>query len=348
MVNGRRRGRLGMLAVGFGIGAAVASAPGIAGADSPSADLINSLSALDPFAAAVASPTDIDISFDGFTIFDGGGTAVATTTPGDFDFAIAVGAGANATATGGFFDYANAEGTNANAAAGGTAGSNFDSATDIGNNPNLGGSDAGTDGAFAVGTGAGTSSGNTAIEIGNNEDPLGHEGAFAGGQGVGNGNGDEALSFGNLGGYGSGSYAVDGNNDTASVFSTSTTDFEGFASASDGNHNFATAIGGLSGHGISAYAANGNNDIAFALDPNSASGSSADAGYDAIPPGTGNFDLAAVFGDGLHASAVGVNDTYDILPALFGDGTGTFAATAAAELSGLVGGFSSLLSDIGA
>jgi hypothetical protein len=80
-----RIGRLGMLAVGLGIGAAVTSTPGVASAE------------------------DMQISIDGFDLFPTAGNT-ATATSGMGDIAIAIGNGADATATGGIFDSAFADG----------------------------------------------------------------------------------------------------------------------------------------------------------------------------------------------------------------------------------------------
>lgn len=107
-------GRLGGLAIGLAIGAALAATPGTASADP-----------LPPF-----DPNDFAISIDGFTLFQ---TGSATATSGMGDFAIADGANSLAKAVGGFGDFASAEGPHAVAFAGDTAaGSNFDFASVIG------------------------------------------------------------------------------------------------------------------------------------------------------------------------------------------------------------------------
>lgn len=86
-------GRLGLLAVGLGLGAALAATPG-------------------------ARADDMQISIDGIDLFPtAGNTATATSDIGDF--AIAIGNGADANATGGIFDSAFALGTNTVANAGG-------------------------------------------------------------------------------------------------------------------------------------------------------------------------------------------------------------------------------------
>jgi hypothetical protein len=93
--------RLGGLAIGLGIGAALAASPGIAS----------------------AAP-DIDISFDGIDLFHTPGHT-AEASSGMNDFAIAIGPGSVANATSGQFDTAFADGSNSTALA---SFGNFDSA----------------------------------------------------------------------------------------------------------------------------------------------------------------------------------------------------------------------------
>src|ERR1700722_17337889 len=95
MVNSRGVARLGMLAVGLGIGAAVASTPGVARAD------------------------DFQISIDGMDLFSTVGNT-ATAFSGSGDIAIAFGDGASASAVGGTGDFALAAGSDAEAGAGGS------------------------------------------------------------------------------------------------------------------------------------------------------------------------------------------------------------------------------------
>jgi hypothetical protein len=139
-------GRLGMLAVGLGIGAAVAATSGIAAADSTVVDP----AAIDPSAliadpAPAASGLDVAISIDGSTLFQEG---TATAYSGTDDIAIAYGSDAIATAGAGTGDYAFADGTDAQAYSGV---GNEDSATAIGAD------------SFAV---AGTGNGDTALADG--------------------------------------------------------------------------------------------------------------------------------------------------------------------------------------
>lgn len=125
-----RIGRLSVLTIGLGIGAAVATAPGIA-----SADVFPP-----PF-----DPNNFAISIDGITLFQVG-TAHATSGLGDF--AIADGAGSDAGAFGGFFDFARADGVDSIAIAGqgdpGETGS-FDSASAVGTDSRA---EAGMNGSF--------------------------------------------------------------------------------------------------------------------------------------------------------------------------------------------------------
>jgi trimeric autotransporter adhesin len=105
MMNARSSARLATLAIGLGIGAAVASTPGIAAADA----------------------LDFQISIDGYDLLPLEGNG-ATATSSFGDIAIAFGAGSYASATGGVGDFAEAIGTHSNASAGALAGSNFDTA----------------------------------------------------------------------------------------------------------------------------------------------------------------------------------------------------------------------------
>jgi hypothetical protein len=111
MQHTNRIGRLGVLAVGLGIGAAIAST-GTAAAD------------------------DFQISIDGMDLFPTMGNT-ATATSGFGDMAIAFGAGSDAVAEGGFGDFASADSAGATALAGsgisGATGNDFDFASATGN-----------------------------------------------------------------------------------------------------------------------------------------------------------------------------------------------------------------------
>ena len=97
MTHATRIDRLVGLAVGLGIGAALAATPGIASAD------------------------DFQISIDGMDLFPTDGNT-ATATSGMGDIAIAFGVGSDASASGGVGDYAFADGAGTDAGAGSSAG----------------------------------------------------------------------------------------------------------------------------------------------------------------------------------------------------------------------------------
>jgi hypothetical protein len=124
-------GRLSVLAVGLGIGAAVASTPGVASAD-PSTDaswIDQLLGGVSVPAADPAQALDIQASIFGIDLFPtAGNTATATADSGDI--AIAIGNGAHATAASGIGDFAFADGANSIADAGAGIGGSFDSAFD--------------------------------------------------------------------------------------------------------------------------------------------------------------------------------------------------------------------------
>lgn len=111
MVNARAIGRVGVLVAGLALGAAFASIPGTASADS--SDWLSSvdgvLSGVAVLADTTTSPLDIQISVNGTDLFSTAGNE-ATATSGQGDFAIAIGDGASANATGGTGDYALADG----------------------------------------------------------------------------------------------------------------------------------------------------------------------------------------------------------------------------------------------
>jgi hypothetical protein len=361
MVNARSVARLGILAVGLGIGAAVP----VASADT-STDWLSSIDGLlggaSPADTVTSTPLDFQISIDGHDLFPTAGN-LATATSGTNDIAIAYGDGAHASATGGTGDFSLASGTNALANAGGSAsdtGANNDTAIDIGTN--LDG--VSSDGAFAgnadlIGnTSGGTGSNDTAIDIGDNgslagTSPNGADGAFAGAGGLvgqtGDGNSDTAITVGNLNGWGDGSAAVAGNHDSASGYGNESGTNSG-SFAGDGNYDSASGSGNVTGDGIGALAGYGNNDsasviggtssataggdytgattdlgnndTAYVLDPFGTLGSTANAGWDSVHGLTGNSDLAGILGlDGVTANAIGADNLTDILPALSAEAT---------------------------
>jgi hypothetical protein len=317
-VNVHGLGRLGILAVGLGIGAAVAHSP-VASADS--SDWLSSIDSLfggGALPAPAVSGLNLDISFDGSTIYSSG-SATAFTEVGQYGLAIAYGANSVADAGGGTGDYALADGTDANAEAGGPVGdaNNFDSAVDIGNNT-------GTDDDVTAGEG----SDDSAIQIGNNSGV--DDFSFAG-----DGNGNSATDIGNNSGNGDAVEAEFGNSETADDYGNNTESGVG-SDAENGNHDVAEASGANSGADAGGYTstAPSNYDIAYVSDPSGTAGSFADAGGTAANPG--GDDLAAVLGvDDTYATANGAPALYDIVTAL-GNESGTAAATSGGLLGELL------------
>jgi hypothetical protein len=276
MRQARRIGRLGILAAGVGIGAALAATAGTASAD-PSTDPFSWIGGLDLGDLSVpaqAATLDVQISIDGMDLFPTAGNT-ATATSGVGDIAIAIGNGADATASGGIVDSAFAVGNDAGAYAGGGSGSNFDTAIDIGNN--TGANDA---------TIASFGNDDTAIDIGNNTGDVE-------GPGANFGNDDTAIDIGNFTGYGEGSFAGYGNDNLA---------------ASVGNGSDANA-GGYNESLLS------NDNIAYVLDPTGTDGSYADAGANGSTAG-GYDLAAVLGGDEQGAFATGAQNLYDIMTAL--------------------------------
>jgi hypothetical protein len=345
MVNTRGIARLGMLAVGLGIGAAVAHTP-VASADT-STDWLSSIDSLltGGGLSALSDPSGLNlaISFDGMSLVSDG-SAVAHSGTGDI--AIAYGADSTANAEGGTGDSALADGTNALANAGSLTGTgdNYDSAVDIGNNTRDAATTGAPDGAYAGGgsliggTDSATSSNDTAIDIGNNGVSTdtsfpgdgGNTGAFAGdGQLIGAsgaGNGDTAINLGNDNGFGDGPAAVDGTSDFAGQAGDSTgTNIGSFAGV--GNNDIAAEIGPNSstyaGGSLADTSSTGSSDTAFVLDPTGTDGSNAFAGWDPTQvAAVGSSDLAGVLGiDNVTANATGADDLTTILPALSPEAT---------------------------
>jgi hypothetical protein len=367
MVHARGLGRLGTLAVGLGIGAAMAHSP-VAAADS-STDWLASVDSLLGGLSAPAeasSGLDIQISIDGTDLFSATDNS-ATATSGQGDIAIAIGDGASANANGGSGDFAFADGSGALASAGGLSadtGANDDTAIDIGTNSTGNslpdGAFAGNDDLIGNNTG-GTGSGDTAIDIGNNTaDPSiagpmpdsGHDGAFAGAGGLalanGNGNDNTAIDIGNNAGINEGADAFDGDGNYASESGNTTGDAEE-VEAGNGDDNIAisdtsysaNSSGVVAGDGNGNYgyvdgpensgaeALEGDHDIAYVLDPFGSTASVATSGLG------GNDDLAAaLFADGF-PNATGADSMYDIITAL-GNETGTAASTGGSFLSELL------------
>jgi hypothetical protein len=222
-------GRIGVLGVGLGIGAALASMPGIAAAD-PTPDP-NIYGAVDASVLQDASPaadpsTNIAISVDGVYLLHEGS---ASASSGSGDIAIAVGNDANAQATGGVGDFASAYGTDSTAfagdgnfdlasansvfsATGGIASAgdgNFDVAQEGGLDGVATAHNGSFDSAFAL-TG---NSGTAVAEFGNGDSATNIGDGFASAGGTSDsllGNADIADNFGSL------MQAIAGSSDTAS------------------------------------------------------------------------------------------------------------------------------------
>jgi hypothetical protein len=297
MVNTRGIARLGMLAVGLGIGAAVAHTP-VASADSTT-DPFSWLAGLGDLTAlpAQSSGLDLAISFDGISLFQEG-NATAITVAGQYGFAIADGDDAIATADGGIGDYASASGPDADAEAGdadaGATGNNFDYASATGTDS---GAFAGNDPdvCVTVGITCPDSTGSSFDSASANSGTTSATGVGADASAGYNGSGDSANAVGQETDAFAGLSSTDtpANDDYASVLGNVTTPTEDTADAG----SFFVPFGG-------------SNDTAFVVDPVGTLGSSAGAG-DGF-----NFDLAGVFGDDLNALANTANDLVTILPSL--------------------------------
>lgn len=231
MTRANRVGRIGGLAVGLGIGAAVAAMPAVAAADP-----------LPPF-----DPNDFAISIDGVTLFQVG-TAVAESGMGEW--AIADGAGSRALAYGGFGNFASADGAHSVAVAGSDnyedSGDNFDFASAVGDS--------------SVAKSGFTGSFDSATAIGSiSSAQAGYSGSFDSVNAVG----DNVTSA-----AGSGTVASPANFDFASVSGnlTTATLLPTFAEAEGGSNDFAFVVDPFGSQGSDALAGlPGNFDVAGAL-----------------------------------------------------------------------------------
>lgn len=252
----RRMGRLGMLAVGLGIGVTLAVTPGTASAT-----------------------TDIDISIDGMDVFNGGGTATATSGMGDF--AIAIGPNSDAVADGGFGDVATAFSTGDSGVAA-LAGTEIP--TDTGNN---------FDFASAFGNGAVADAGNHFDEF-----PNATASSFDSASAVGFG-GNSAPATADAGFNGSGDYASAVGDHTEALAGLSDFDPANSDYASVWSNLFAPTTNvtdAVAGEGLGN--GGGSNDLAFTIDPFGTLGSEALAGAH------NNFDLAGALGDALNVNSI--------------------------------------------
>jgi hypothetical protein len=236
--------RVGVLAIGLGVGAAATALPGFAYADpfSPlgATDVANSVdgaasaAGVLPGAASAGlpsfDPNNFAISIDGVSLFHEG---TATANSGLGDIAIADGANSIAGAEGGFGDFASADGAGSNAIAGdvlpGVTGNNFDSAS-------------------AIGAGAAADAG--------------FNGSFDSARAVGN----DVVADAGVGNFG-----VPANFDSASVLGSlaASTANATFAQADGGSNDLAFVIDPVGTLGSTAEAGFGGNfDIAGALGDN--------------------------------------------------------------------------------
>ena len=248
--------RLGLLAVGLGVGAAVASVPAIAAADTSN----DWLSAVDSFLSSAAPAADttpalnLAISMDGVPLFQSGDATAFSGSDGDI--AIANGAGASAYAFG-TDNYASVDGTNSSAVAGGydaamASGSHDDTAFAFGNN----------DLAYAGGDGASNpGTFDYAVIFGDNNT------ALSGGDATGAGSYDGAYVEGND----LGTAQVQGSDYLADILkfygdgSTSTT-----AAAAESGGHLTDLLSGSSG--AAADASNVWTELLSAFDGGSAAG----------------------------------------------------------------------------
>lgn len=359
MRHATRIGRLGMLAAGLGIGAALSSTPGVASADASTDPLswVDQLFSGLSFSAQTLSPTeladidqllrglldptgaDMQISINGMDLFPTADNT-ATATSGMGDIAIAIGDGASATSAGSSFilplgdgigDIVIADGTNSTAEAAVLGGANFDFVFAGANslaNAELG---ANFDIASAVGTGS-----QSEVGVGDSFDIASADGTNSSAS-VGLGNYD--LAFAN--GTDSSATAGVGNGDLATAFGGGDANADGFLATAfaNGVNTDANADGVLnsafaSGTNAEANAVNGIGDLASIINTGSAPDIATAGGIDvnafsnndaaeiigtgstAIAGSGGDWDLAAAFGDMLHAIATGSNFLLDILPSL--------------------------------
>ena len=141
------------------------------------------------------------------------------------------------------------------------------------------------DGAYASAEG-----GNGDFALADGSDALARSGGLSTDTGA---NDDTSVDVGNNTGDVDGPWTVAGNDNYASSFGDDTSDGEGSV-ASDGDSNIAEVVG----PNTYAFADAGNSNIAYVFDPfGTGAGSEADAGV------YGNFDLSAVFGDGLTSTS---------------------------------------------
>jgi hypothetical protein len=256
----RRFGHLGLLAMGLGVGAAMACMPGAASAD--------------PLDLNAFDPNDFAISIDGFTIIQLG---TATAHSGIGDFAIADGNDSNATAIGGFGDVASASGTDSQAF---VDRGNFDLAYASGWASSATAAFGNNDTALAYNTASEAVAGGSESSLGNNDfasatssvgnvvsaeandgsfnvasvyDPGGENGDNVG-AGVGNGNYAYVIGDGDRAFAGGTTFTLLGNNNIAEIFGNSDMATAGSTVADPGSADLASVFG----NGLDAIATGGN------------------------------------------------------------------------------------------
>jgi hypothetical protein len=248
MGNTRTVGRLGMMAVGLGFGAALAaSTAGIAWADPASSSLIDAVDQLASAAAAAPGPStdNFAMSFDGISLAHEG-NAIALSTPGQFGLAIAEGDGSQAISTG-FLDSAIAGGTGTTASATGS----FDAASALGDGSEA---TAGTSASDVGDTASAYGIGTTATSAVGSYDSASVNGATGDTAVAGGGNNDSASIIATLGHEVA--TASGGNFDIAQIFygaAGSTAD-----AGAGGNYDWAADLGYLSQEALHASATGAN------------------------------------------------------------------------------------------
>jgi hypothetical protein len=258
MKSTRALARLGLLAVGLGVGAAFASMPATASADTSS----DWLSAVDSFLSGAVPAADttpalnMAISMDGVPLFQSGDAYAASGTDGDI--AIANGAGSSAYAFG-TNDYASVDGTGSTAVAGGynaaqASGSADDTAFAYGNNDL---SIAGGDGASHPGTfdyAVIFGNDNTALSGGNASGGGSYDGAYVEGNDLGTAHAQgsdylaDILKFYGDGSTSSTAAATESGNHLADLLSGS--------GAADASNLWTDLVSAFDGAGTSADASN--------------------------------------------------------------------------------------------
>jgi len=334
-----RIGRLGMLAAGLGIGAALAWTPGVASADSSTGLSPTELADLDQVLRFLFDPTgaDMQISISGMDLFPTEGNS-ATAVAGMGDIAIAVGDGSTAYSGtglfglfgGGFGDFVFADGTGSTAEAAVLGSGDFDFVWADGTASNAQvGLGANLDSAIAIGTAS-----HAQVALGAQLDTALADGDSSYAD-AGIGNNDLAAAF-----AGSSATAGGGNQDFASAVGGGTASAEGYVTTAMANGANTDAVtNGISDtatvFGTNAESqAEGIGDMASVINTGSAFDSALagggapltsnldlaeifGTGSTAVAGEGGSLDFAAAFGDMLNAMATFDNFVIDILPSLF-------------------------------